>query len=161
MIRRQHLHDGTFNTFQVRESAVPVLGKLGEFLQTAHDVAGELAFGGRQMKDLCRSIFIIPKSARSTLSEAGWEFLSMDRIPRELVDALMERLRLTKTDSYLGMEEFSGSSLKAMAFLDDLGMVEHVHVRAFKGREIESELGTLLSFLDDRGALEVFIPGNT
>jgi hypothetical protein len=113
------------------------------------------------MKGAYRSFFIIPKGARRTLSEAGWEFLSTERIPSELVDSLIERLLLTKTDSYLGMEEFSSSSLKAIAFLDDLGMVQHVHVRAFKDREIEIELGTLLSLLDDRGALEVFSPGRT
>lgn len=105
-----------------------------------------------------QSTFIIPADAQRVLSDAGWEFSSNARISQEIADALMASLSLVKTDSYLGIEEFSGGNVKAIVSFDDDGLIEHICIRTYKGRDVHPELFRALSSFADQSKIEFFGP---
>lgn len=108
------------------------------------------------MKDKYRSYFLVPSGANRILGEGGWEFESAKTIPRAVMDSLMLGLMLQKSGGSIGMERFTGKDAEATVFLNDFGDIEHVYLRAYSGREIDSELQALIaSYSLD---LEIFDP---
>ena len=105
-----------------------------------------------------RATFVIPLGARRILGDGGWEFFSRNRIPQEIVGALMADLALVESDSYLGMQEFFGEHVKAIVLRDKQGQAETVYFRAYGDRDVHDELLRALSALRNRGAVEVFSP---
>lgn len=113
---------------------------------------------GSEMSGSYRSNFVIPKGARRVLGDAGWEFSSLDRIPKDIVDVLMSELALVETDAYLGVQEFSGECAKATVLLDEQGRVENIFLRAYGDRDVRGELLRALSVHGVREVVEVFSP---
>lgn len=110
------------------------------------------------MKGKYRATFVVPLGAERILGDAGWEFFSSDRIPQDVVCLLMAELSLTKSDAYLGMEEFSGENAKANVLLDEQGQVEAIYLKAYEDRDIHGELLRTLTLLKDQPVVEVFSP---
>jgi hypothetical protein len=112
--------------------------------------------GAEEMIGRYHSIFVLPSDVKKVLGEAGWEFASPNRLSRKMLDALVDRLRLMKSDAYLGIEEFIGSSIKVIAFLDSDGAIEHVCIRAYEGSN-DAEIDSALTSLSDP-SIEIFNP---
>jgi hypothetical protein len=69
----------------------------------------------------------------------------------------MAQLALSRSDVYCGVEEFSGADAKAIVLLDQSGRAEHIHLRAYAGRDLSQELLALDACLKDAN-LRLFDP---
>jgi hypothetical protein len=113
----------------------------------------------KEMKGRYIALFLISPGARRALGESGWEFSSASRLPRDLISSLARNLSLTKSDEYLGIEEFSGDQTKAIAVLDEHGEVESICFRLYSDTAHRS-LVRELRLIKDQGIFEVFSPGD-
>jgi hypothetical protein len=73
--------------------------------------------------------FLIPTSAIPRLTDYGWEFESVERLPVDLISVLSKAMSLHRTESYLAMEVFEGKDIKLTSTLDAAGLIEHISVQ--------------------------------
>ena len=64
------------------------------------------------MQGKYQAAFIVPIGANKVLGEDGWEFGSSGRISEEIKDDLIESLRLSFLEGYLGIESYIDADIK-------------------------------------------------
>jgi hypothetical protein len=81
------------------------------------------------MGSVYKSAFVIPTTAATRLTDAGWEFDSNERLPNKLIDDLTKKLSLRRMGSFLGMDVFEGKDVKLTVSFDSAGGIEHLFVQ--------------------------------
>ena len=79
------------------------------------------------VKEVYQAAFIVPVGAVKTLSEDGWMFESSNRLSSAIKDDLIESLRLSFQESYLGIESYVGGNMKMSVHFDDQNKIESIH----------------------------------
>ena len=67
-----------------------------------------------------------------SLGEDGWEFESSDRLSLEVKDYLVESLKLSFLESYLGIESYVNDNIKMSIIFDDQNEIESIHFQLFE-----------------------------
>jgi len=83
------------------------------------------------MKGMYQAAFIIPVGANKVLGEDGWEFESPVRLSNEIKDYLIESLKLSFLEHYLGIESYVDSDIKMSVIFDDQNEIENIHFQLY------------------------------
>ena len=71
--------------------------------------------------------FIIPAGANKTLGEDGWEFVSLTRLPEDIIGYLIRSLKLSFSESYLGIDSYINEGIKMSIVFDERNGIESIH----------------------------------
>lgn len=108
------------------------------------------------MKGRYQAAFLVPIGTKKFLGEYGWEFESSDRLSAELKDYLIDSLKLSYLESYLGVESYVGSNMKMTVVFDDENKIESIYFQLY------NDALSMLSELCKTGKVcvagELFIP---
>jgi len=85
------------------------------------------------MKGKYQAAFIVPVGANKVLGEDGWEFESSARLSEEVRDYLIQSLKLSFFESYLGIESYVDGDIKMSVIFDDQNEVESIHFQLYGG----------------------------
>jgi len=85
------------------------------------------------MKGKYKAAFIVPVGAKKVLGEDGWEFESSVRLSEEIKDYLIQSLRLSFLESYLGIESYVDGDIKMSVIFDDQKEIENIHFQLYGG----------------------------
>jgi len=103
-----------------------------------------------------QAAFIVPVGANKVLGEDGWEFECPVRLSGDIKDYLIQSLRLSFLESYLGIESYVDNDVKMSVIFDDQNEIESIHFQLY------GDTLTLLSEMcqGDRipAEVELFIP---
>lgn len=108
------------------------------------------------VKEMYQAAFIVPVGADKVLGEDGWMFESSNRLPRGIKDYLVESLKLSFLESYLGIESYLGGNIKMSVHFDDQNEIESIYF------QLHNDALALLSTVCQSGKIpgaELFIPG--
>jgi hypothetical protein len=83
------------------------------------------------MKRKYQAAFIVPVGANKVLGEEGWEFGSSTRLPGEIKDYLVQSLKLSFLESYLGIESYADSNIKMSVIFDDKNKIESISFQLY------------------------------
>ncbi len=103
-----------------------------------------------------KAAFLLPKGTNKTLGEDGWMFESDDYLPMEIKSYLVNELRLTLLESYLGINAYINDNMKMSVINDEKGHIENISFQLYK-----NSLNTLLSVFQAREVAldsELFVP---
>lgn len=103
-----------------------------------------------------QAAFIIPIGANKILGEDGWEFESSNRLSNQIKDSLIESLRLSFLENYLGIESYVDDHIKMSVIFDDQNEIESIHFQLYG-----DSLSILSAVCQDSRLLseaELFIP---
>jgi hypothetical protein len=103
-----------------------------------------------------RAAFFIPRQAAKTLTDSGWEFHTVNRLPEEVVDFLTKDLGLIFAEQYLNMARYAKDDIKATVVRDANGNIEHVYFQLFGGGQ--NSLESVLRDAPLLNSVELFIP---
>lgn len=108
------------------------------------------------MKGKYQVAFIVPVGANKVLGEDGWEFESPVRLSEDIKKYLIQSLRLSFLESYLGIESYVDGDVKMSVIFDDQNEIESIHFQLY------GDTLTLLSEMCQGGRIpaeaELFIP---
>jgi len=79
------------------------------------------------MKGKYQAAFIVPVGANKVLGEDGWEFESSARLSEEVREYLIQSLKLSFLESYLGIESYIDGDIKMSITFDDQNEIESIH----------------------------------
>ena len=65
------------------------------------------------------------------LRDAGWEFKSDKRLPKDTENFLFESLKLKFVENFSGVAAYEGDALKAAVISDDSGEIENVYLKLY------------------------------
>jgi hypothetical protein len=85
------------------------------------------------MKGKYQAAFILPVGANKVLGEDGWEFEGSARLPEEVKDYLIQSLKLSFLESYLGIESYVDGDIKMSVIFDDQNEIESIHFQLYGG----------------------------
>lgn len=108
------------------------------------------------MKRKYQAAFIVPVGANKVLGEDGWEFESSARLSEEIKDYLVQSLRLSFLESYLGIESYVDGDIKMSVIFDDQNKIESINFQLY-----EDALAILTEVCQDNkisSEAELFIP---
>ena len=83
------------------------------------------------MKGKYQAAFIVPVGANKVLGEDGWEFESSVRLSEEIKDYLIQSMRLSFLERYLGIERYVDSDIKMSVIFDDRNEIESIHFQLY------------------------------
>ncbi|KWT02811.1 MULTISPECIES: hypothetical protein [Pseudomonas syringae group] len=83
------------------------------------------------MKRNYQAAFIIPIGASKVLSDEGWEFDSVERLPEGTGGYLAERLNLEFMEEYTGIRRYVSNQINMSIFFDSANEVESIYFQAF------------------------------
>ena len=83
------------------------------------------------MKGKYKAAFIIPAGANKVLGKDGWEFESSVRLLEEIKDYLIQSLKLSFFESYLGIESYIDDDIKMTVIFDDQNEIESIHFQLY------------------------------
>jgi hypothetical protein len=108
------------------------------------------------MKGKYQAAFIVPVESNKVLGEDGWEFESPARLSESIKDYLIQSLRLSFLDSYLGIESYVNDGIKMSVIFDVQNEIESIYF------QLNGDTLTLLSEICQGGRIpneaELFIP---
>lgn len=108
------------------------------------------------MKRKYQAAFIVPAGANKVLGEDGWEFESSVRLSEEIKGYLVQSLRLSFLEGYLGIESYVDGDIKMSVILDDQNKIESINFQLY-----EDALAILTEVCQDSrisSEAELFIP---
>ncbi len=100
------------------------------------------------------AIFIIPYNANKRLTDDGWEFDSLNKLPAEKIDKLITSLELKLIEKYEGVSVYSSNGIKVSVFHDSTGSIEYVFCQVFDLLNNQ----TISEFCSNDSSLEFFKP---
>jgi hypothetical protein len=83
------------------------------------------------MKGKYQAAFIVPVGANKILREDGWEFESSDRLSEEIKDYLIQSLRLSFLERYLGIESYADGDIKMSVIFDYQNEIESIQFQLY------------------------------
>lgn len=83
------------------------------------------------MKGKYQAVFIVPVGASKVLGEDGWEFEGSARLPEKVRDYLVQSLKLSFLESYLGIESYIDGDIKMSVIFDDKNEIESIHFQLY------------------------------
>ena len=84
------------------------------------------------MKGKYQAAFIVPIGANKVLGEDGWEFESTGRLSEEIKDYLIESLRLSFLERYLGIESYVDGDIKMSVIFDENNEIENIYFQLYE-----------------------------
>ena len=73
-----------------------------------------------------KAAFMLPVPNEKILGDAGWEFQSDKRLPKDTEKFLLDSLKLKFVENYSGMSTYENDAVKATVIFDDVGEIEDV-----------------------------------
>ena len=108
------------------------------------------------MKGKYQAAFIVPVGANKVLGDDGWEFESSVRLSGEIKDYLIQSLRLSFLESYLGIESYVDGDIKMSVIFDDQNEIESIHFQLYGGSLVTLSEACKSSRISSKA--ELFIP---
>jgi hypothetical protein len=103
-----------------------------------------------------KAAFILPLATEKVLGDMGWEFRSLERLPKSTEEFLREALHLKLSESFLGVASYENERLKANVTLDDAGEIEEVYLKLYS---IDAEQLSSIFYLSHLPSFaELFFP---
>lgn len=104
-----------------------------------------------------KAIFLLPFEARATLEESGWSFESVHFISPSELEALVSRLSLTLSESYFGMDEYTGGDLKVVV-THEVGGIASIYLRNYGSENLRGQLESWLTLFGGTESFVIFDP---
>lgn len=108
------------------------------------------------MRGKYEAAFILPNGSKKILGEDGWEFEGAERISPDILDFLINLLKLNLSESYLGMERYIGDNLQATVVYDDKRKIEHVAFQIYN--DVSQQLIKIFTNSNYKENNELFFP---
>lgn len=108
------------------------------------------------MRGKYEAAFILSNGLKKVLGEDGWEFKGTERIPPDILGFLINVLGLTLSDSYLGMERYTGENLQATVIYDDERAIEQVALQIYN--DTRQQLINMFADSNYRESNDLFFP---
>lgn len=108
------------------------------------------------MRGKYEAAFILPNGSKKILGEDGWEFDGAERISPDILDFLMNLLKLNLSENYLGMERYVGENLQATVVYDDKRKIEYIAFQIYN--EASQQLIEIFTNSNYKENNELFYP---
>ncbi len=102
------------------------------------------------------SIFIVPVNTKKTLSDDGWIFNSDITLSPNIIDVLVDRLNLIKSEEYIGIISFNADDIQVNVITNNNTDIEYIHIKYYAGN-IDS-IKSILNINEIVSCAELFIP---
>lgn len=111
------------------------------------------------MKGRYKAAFIIPIGAKRILGGDGWEFDSKNRLLDCVKDFLVDDLKLSFLESYLGFVVYANENIKATISHAEDGKIDYVSFQVY-GNNMATLSGAFRANMIAKDA-ELFVPGDS